>query len=101
MAKLMNVKEKVDNTFEYTRGLGRMTEEAFHSILKSELKSPRYQLKKCMIEGNPKHLRIQQDHSVNLSELIIDERKVLEAEKMSASTADMKRLFAAGGFEEL
>jgi hypothetical protein len=48
---LLAVKERVDNTFEYRGGLGRVTEEAFHQILKGQLKVKRYQLKKRMLEG--------------------------------------------------
>jgi hypothetical protein len=35
---LLNIKQRVDNTFEYEGGLGRITEEAFHSTLKGQLK---------------------------------------------------------------
>ena len=33
---LFAIKERVDNTFEYHGGLGKVTEEAFHSILKGQ-----------------------------------------------------------------
>ena len=45
---LLAVKERVDNTFEYRGGLGKVSEEAFHAILKGQLKVKRYQLKKRM-----------------------------------------------------
>ena len=35
---LLNVKERMDSMFEYRGGLSRMTEEAFHAILKKQLK---------------------------------------------------------------
>jgi hypothetical protein len=37
-AMLLNIKQHVDNTFEYRGGLGKVTEEAFHSSLKQQLK---------------------------------------------------------------
>ena len=43
---LLTVKERMDNTFEYHGGLGKVTEEVFHIILKGQLKVKRYQLKK-------------------------------------------------------
>lgn len=38
----ISIKQRVDNTFSYERGLGRVTEEAFHS-----LKTKKYQLNKA------------------------------------------------------
>ena len=48
---LIAVKERVDNTFEYNGDLGKVTEEAFHNILKGQLKVKRYQLKKNCKKG--------------------------------------------------
>jgi hypothetical protein len=31
---LLNIKERVDNTFEYEGGIGRVTKEVFHATLK-------------------------------------------------------------------
>ena len=31
---LLNIKQRGDNTFEYEGGLGRVTDEAFHTTLK-------------------------------------------------------------------
>jgi hypothetical protein len=42
MSMLLNLKERVDSTFEYWGGLGKVTEEAFHAILKKQLKMKRY-----------------------------------------------------------
>ena len=42
---LLNIKQHVDNTFEYEGGLGSITEEAFYTTLKGQLKIKRYQLK--------------------------------------------------------
>ena len=76
---LLAIKERVDNTFEYHGGLGKVTEEAFHSILKGQLKVKRYQLKKRMQEGKDKPKHIRQDHWVKLSKLILEEKKQQEA----------------------
>ena len=53
-AMLLTIKERVDNTFDYHGGLGRVTKEAFDSILKGQLKVKRYQVKKRMQEGKDK-----------------------------------------------
>ena len=71
---LLAVKERVDNTFEYRGGLGKVTEEAFHNILKGQLKVKRYQLKKRMQEGNDKPPHIRHNHWVKLSKLILEEK---------------------------
>ena len=34
ISMLLNIKQRVNNTFEYERRLGRVTEEAFHATLK-------------------------------------------------------------------
>jgi hypothetical protein len=75
-ALLLNIKERVDNTFEYRGGLGKVTEEVFHSTLKGQLKVKWYELKKAMLEGKEKPVHIRQDHWLNLSKLIADEKKV-------------------------
>ena len=36
---LLNINERVDNTFEYEGEIGRVTEVAFHATLKEQLKS--------------------------------------------------------------
>ena len=82
---LLAVKERVDNTFDYHGGLGRVTEEAFHNILKGQLKVKRYQLKKRMQEGKDKPKYIWHDHWVKLSKLIREEKKQQEAEKLRYS----------------
>ena len=75
ISMLLNIKQRVDNTFEYEGGLGRIVEEAFLTTLKWQLKK-RYQLKKtlqaCMIK--PKQNRL--DYWVNLSKLILEDHKV-------------------------
>ena len=45
---LLNIKERSDNAFEYEGRIEKVTEEAFHAILKGQLKIKRYQLKKTM-----------------------------------------------------
>ena len=72
-------------------GLGRVTEEAFHSLLKNQLKTKRYQLKKALLAGRTKPKHIRQDHWVSLSKLIVEERKVKEAEKLRENRAQLKR----------
>ena len=56
---LLNIKQRIDNTFEYEGGLGRIIEEAFHSTLKKQLKIKWYHLKKALQAGwsKPKHIR--------------------------------------------
>lgn len=93
---LLAVKERVDNTFEYRGGLGRVTEEAFHQILKGQLKVKRYQLKKRMLEGREKPKHIRHDHWVKLSKLIGQEKKQQEAEKLRFSRAQVRRQSSAG-----
>jgi hypothetical protein len=72
---LLAMKEQVDNTFDYRRGLGRVMEEAFHTMLKGQLKVKRYQLKKRMLEGKDKPKYIWNNHWMKLIKLIGDERK--------------------------
>ena len=88
---LLSIKQRVDNTFDYEGGLGRVTEEAFHSLLKNQLKTKRYQLKKALLAGRTKPKHIRQDHWVSLSKLIVEERKVKEAEKLRENRAQLKR----------
>ena len=38
ISMLLNIKERVDNTFEYEGGIGRFIEEIFHATLKGQLK---------------------------------------------------------------
>jgi hypothetical protein len=97
---LLAVKERVDNTFEYHGGLGKVTEEAFHSILKGQLKVKRYQLKKRMQDGKDKPKHIRHDHWVKLSKLILEEKKQHKAEKLRYSRAQVKRPSSAGRNEE-
>lgn len=85
---LLAVKERVDNTFEYHGGLGKVTEEAFHSILKGQLKVKRYQLKKRMQEGKDKPKHIRHDHWVKLSKLILEEKNSMK--QRSCDTAERK-----------
>jgi hypothetical protein len=42
MELLLNIKQHVDNTFEYRGGLWKVVEEVFHSTLKSQLKMKQY-----------------------------------------------------------
>ena len=73
---LLNIKQRVDNTFEYRGGLGKVTEEAFHSTLKQQLKIKRYEMKKMMVAGKEKPKHIRNDHWVSLSKLILEDRKL-------------------------
>lgn len=43
------IKRRVDSTFDYKGGLGYVTKEAFHSLLKNMLKTKRYQMKKTLV----------------------------------------------------
>jgi hypothetical protein len=52
---LLNIKGHVVNTFEYRGGLQRVTEEVFHSTIKSQQKAKRYQMKKLMLDCQEKH----------------------------------------------
>jgi hypothetical protein len=88
---LLAIKQRVDNTFDYEGGLGRVTEEAFHSLLKNQLKTKRYQLKKALVAGKPKPKHIRQDHWLNLSKLIMEERKIKEAQKLRSNRAQVKK----------
>ena len=90
----------MDNTFEYHGGPGKVTEEAFHSISKGQLKVKRYQLKKRMQEGKDKPKHIRHDHWVKLSKLIQEEKKLHEAEKLRHSRAQVRRPSVAGRNEE-
>ena len=72
---LLNIKSRVDSIFEYRLGLEKVMEEAFHSILKRQLKITLYNMKKLMVEGKEKLPHIWQDHRLNLSKLISKERK--------------------------
>ena len=80
-----------DNTFDYKGGLGRVTEEVFHATLKGQLKIKRCQLKKALQAGKPKPKHIRQDHWVNLSKLIGEERKLKETERLKSNRAQVKR----------
>ena len=97
---LLNIKQRVDNTFEYEGGLGRVTEEAFHSTLKGQLKIKRYQLKKALQAGKAKPKHIRQDHWVNLSRLISEDRKMKEAERLKTNRASAKRSSLLGRSED-
>ena len=89
-------KERVDNTFEYRGGLRRVIEEAFHQILKGQLKVKRCQLKKRMLEGRKKPKHIRHNHWMKLSKLIGLEKKQQEAEKLRYSRAQVRRPSLAG-----
>lgn len=97
---LLNIKERVDNTFEYEGGIGRVTEEVFHATLKGQLKIKRYQLKKALLAGRSKPKHIRQDHWVNLSKLISDDRKLKEAERLKENRAQVKRSSVIGRGED-
>ena len=88
---LFSIKQRVNNTFDYEGGLGRVTEEAFYSLLKNQLKTKRYQLKKALLAGRTKPKHICQDHWVSLSKLIVEERKTKEVEKLKENRAQLKR----------
>ena len=79
---LLNVKVRVDNTFEYHGGIGRVIEEAFHAIIKKQLKMKRYQMKKRMVEGLSRSLHICANHWLSLSNLIADEIKQKQAKQL-------------------
>ena len=96
---LQNIKKRVDNTFEYEGGIGHVTEWCFHSNLKTQLKMKRYAMKKLMVAGKEKPKHIRQDHWVNLSALIADEKKVKQAETLTQNRAQLKRLSHAGRSE--
>jgi hypothetical protein len=96
---LLNIKKRVDNTFEYEGGIGHVTEWSFHANLKSQLKMKRYAMKKLMVAGREKPKHIRQDHWVNLSALIADEKKVKQAETLTLNCAQLKRLSHAGRSE--
>ena len=97
---LLNIKQLVDNTFDYEGGLGRVTEEVFHATLKGQLKIKRYQLKKALQAGKPKPKHIRQDHWVNLSKLIGEDRKLKEAESLKSNCAQVRRPSVVGRCEE-
>ena len=96
---LLNIKKWVDNTFEYEGGVGHVTEGSFHANLKTQLKMKRYALKKLMVAGKEKPKHIRQDHWVNLSALIADEKKVKQAETLTQNRAQLRRLSHAGRSE--
>ena len=96
---LLNIKKRVDNTFEYEGGIGHVTEWSFHANLKTQLKMKRYTMKKLMVAGREKPKHIRQDHWINLSVLIADEKKVKQAETLTLNRAQLKRLFHANRFE--
>ena len=79
---LINIKQRIDNTFEYEGGIGRVTEEAFYATLKGQLKIKRYQLKKALQAGRSKPKKICQDHWVNLLKLILEDCKLNEVERL-------------------
>lgn len=96
---LMNIKQRVDNTFEYEGGIGCITDWSFQSILKSQLKMKRYALKKLMVAGREKPKHIRQDHWVNLSALIADEKKVKQAVRLTQNRAQLQRVSHSGRSE--
>jgi hypothetical protein len=55
---LLNIKQHVDNTFEYKGRLRRVTEKAFHATPKGQLKIKHYQLKKALqaYKTKPKYI---------------------------------------------
>ena len=99
-AMLLNIKQRVDNTFEYRGGLGKVIEEAFHSTLKQQLKIKRYEMKKMMVAGKEKPKHIRNDHWVNLSKLILEDRKLRQSEKLKENRALVKKVFSASRSEE-
>jgi hypothetical protein len=98
-AMLLNIKQRVDNTFEYRGGLGKVTEEAFHASLKQQLKIKRYEMKKMMVAGKEKPKHIRNDHWVNLSKLISEDRKLRQSEKLKENRALVKKVSSAGRSE--
>ena len=96
---LLNIKKRVDNTFEFEGGIGHVTEWAFYANLKSQLKMKRYAMKKLMVVGREKPKHIRQDHWVNLSTLITYEKKVKQAETLTQNRTQVKRLSHAGRSE--
>ena len=100
ISMLLAVKKRVGNTSELYGGLGKVTAEAFHNILKGQLKVKRYQLKNIMQEGNDKSKHIRHDYWVKLSKLISVEKKQHEAEKLRYSRAQVRTPSVAGRNEE-
>lgn len=98
-AMLLNIKQRVDNTFEYRGGLGKVTEEAFHSSLKQQLKMKRYEMKKMMVAGKEKPKHIRKDHWESLSRLISEDRKLRQSEKLKENRAQVKKVSSAGRSE--
>ena len=96
MSTLLDIKRRVDNTFDYIGGLGKVSEEVFHHILKSQLKMKRYQLKKLILQKRPKPGHVRSDHWRNLAELISGEAKQTEAKKLKMSRAMVKRMSSQG-----
>lgn len=88
---LLAIKRRVDSTFDYQGGLGYVTEESFHQVLKKMLKTKRYQMKKALLNGTGRPQHIRGDHWVNLSNLIADEGKIKQAEKLKENRAAFKK----------
>jgi hypothetical protein len=89
---LSNIKERVDNTFEYKGEIERVTEEAFYATLKKQLKIKRYQLKKALQACRSKLKHIRQDYWINLSKLISEDCKPKEAEKLKDNRVQINRI---------
>ena len=53
-------------------------------------------MKKALLGGKSKPKHIRQDHWVNLSNLIMEERKLKEAEKLRENQAQVRRPSVAG-----
>jgi hypothetical protein len=94
-AMLLNIKQHVDNTFEYHGGLKKVTEEAFHLTLKQQLKNKRYNMKKMMVAKKEKPKHIQNDHWMNLSRLILEDRKQRQSEKLKENQELVKKVSSA------
>ena len=100
ISMLLNIKKRVDNTFEYEGGIGRVTKEVFHATLKRQLKIKQYQLKKTLLARRSKPKHIRQDHWVNLIKLISYDRKLKEAVRLKKNPTQVKKLSVVGRGED-
>lgn len=90
MPMLLTIKQRVDNTFEYKGGLGKVSERVFHKELKHQLKMKRHYMKKALLARKPKPPHIREDQCVGLSQLIKESRKINEASKLNRNRASGK-----------
>jgi hypothetical protein len=89
---LLNIKQHKDNTFEYCGGLEKVPEEAFNSTLKQQLQIKRYNINKMIVAVKEKPKHIRNDHWVNLSKLILEDKKQRQSEKLKENQALVKKV---------